>query len=73
MQFLKGGTLLYSIRCGKILHSRVAEGMRIIGGGGLEMARYNNNRGGRWNNRGLLVEIGNGRFLRQTRIFYIFM
>ena len=38
--------------------------MRIIGGGGLEMARYNNNRGG-WNNRGggRVGEIENSRFL----------
>ena len=34
------------------LEYRINRGVRIIGGGGgLEMVRYNNNRGG-WNNRG---------------------
>ena len=40
--------------------------------GGLEMVRYNSNQGG-WNNRGVLGEIENSPFLRQTRICYISM
>ena len=38
----------------RLVYSRVPNkrgGVRIIGGGGLDMARYNNNRGG-WNNWG---------------------
>ena len=41
--------------------------MRIIGGG-LEMVRYNNNRGG-WNNRGGVGEIENSRFLSEQVSF----
>ena len=42
--------------------------------GGVEFARYNNNRKG-WNNQGGLLprEIENSRFLSLTRIFYSYI
>ena len=49
------------------MYSRVPKGVRIIEEGGLEMVRYNNNRGG-WNNRGgggVLGKIENSRFLSE--------
>ena len=47
-------------------------GVRIIGG--LETVRHNNNRGG-WSNRGggLLGKIENSLFLRQTRIYLLYI
>ena len=52
------------------LEYRINGGVRIIGGGGLEMVRYNNNRGG-WNNRGggRVGEIENSRFLSEQVSF----
>ena len=44
----EGSTLDYRINGG-------GGGVRIIGGGGLEMVRFNNNRKG-WNNRGGCLE-----------------
>ena len=72
--------------CSRVVRPRVRKKVntleyRINGGGGennrggLEIVPYNNNRGG-WNNRGgggLLGEIENSFFLRQTRICHIFM
>ena len=46
------------------LEYRINGGVRIIGGGGLEMVRYNNNRGGCNNRGGVLGEIENSPFLR---------
>ena len=57
-------------RIASTLEYRINRGVRIIGGS--EMVRYNNNRGvgiiG-----GVLGEIENSLFLRQTRICYVFM
>ena len=48
------------------LEYRINGGCENNRGGGLEMVQYNSNRGG-------LGEIENSRFLRKTRLLYIFM
>ena len=58
------GKLSFRSSCRTLKYRINGGGVGIIGGGGLEMVRDNNNRGD-WNNRGgLLGEIENSPFLR---------